>query len=262
MYQEERLAAILQYLQQHQRISVQEVMEKFSVSRDTARRDIVKLEEQGEILRTRGGAILPRLSKKSYSHQERMQLDLSGKRRIAQAAARLIKDGDYLLLDASTTVQLAVESLQTKDHVIITNSIATAASVARKEGVLVKLLGGDVNPQDQCVHGSRTVANLADYHVDKLLVGACGLTTSGLVSTDEDEGYLIREMIRRADQVIVLADHSKFGKSMLYRVASLERIDMLVTDREPGPEMAEAMEKSEVEVIVAGEADDDFSKRG
>ncbi|TGU54226.1 DeoR/GlpR transcriptional regulator, partial [Mesorhizobium sp. M00.F.Ca.ET.186.01.1.1] len=107
------------------------------------------------------------------------------------AAARLIKHGDYLLLDASTTVQLTVESLQTKDHVIITNSLATAASVSRKEGVLVKMLGGDVNPQDQCVHGTRTVENLANYHVDKLLVGACGLTTSGLVSPDEDHGYVI-----------------------------------------------------------------------
>ncbi|EKS54257.1 transcriptional regulator, partial [Citrobacter freundii ATCC 8090 = MTCC 1658 = NBRC 12681] len=183
----------------------------------------------------------------------RMQLDLSGKRRIAQAAARLIKDGDYLLLDASTTVQLTVESLQTKDHVIITNSLATASSVARKDGVLVKLLGGDVNPEDQCVHGTRTIENLADYHVDKVLVGACGLTTSGLVSTNEDHGYLIREMIQRADQVIILADHTKFGKSMLYRVASLERIDMIVTDRQPGREMAEALEKNEVEVIVANE---------
>ncbi|MED1721777.1 DeoR/GlpR family DNA-binding transcription regulator [Brevibacillus parabrevis] len=253
MYQEERLTAILQYLQQHHRISVQEVVEQFGVSRDTARRDIVKLEEQGEILRTRGGAILPSLSKKSFSHQERMQLDLTGKRRIAQAAARLIKHGDYLLLDASTTVQLTVESLQTKDHVIITNSLATAASVSRKEGVLVKMLGGDVNPQDQCVHGTRTVENLANYHVDKLLVGACGLTTSGLVSPDEDHGYVIREMMKRADQVIILADHSKFGKSMLYRVASLDQIDLIVTDRAPGREMAEALDKSEVDVLVAAE---------
>ena len=94
MYQEERLAAILQYLQDHQRISVQDVVEQFGVSRDTARRDIVKLEEQGEILRTRGGAILPTLSKKSYSYQERMQLDLTGKRRIAEA------DQGRRLLDA------------------------------------------------------------------------------------------------------------------------------------------------------------------
>jgi len=251
MYQEERLAAILQYLQKHQRISVQDVVEQYGVSRDTARRDIVKLEEQGEILRTRGGAILPSLNKKSYSYQERMQLDLSGKRSIAKAAARLIKNGDYLLLDASTTVQMAVESAETRDHVIITNSLATALSMAGRDGVLVKLLGGDVHREDQLVYGTRTLENLADYHVDKVLVGACGLTADGLVSPREEHGHLIKEMIKRADQVIILADHNKFGKSMLFRVAGLNQVDMIVTDQEPDLEMAEALRKNEVEVIVA-----------
>jgi len=251
MYQEERLAAILQYLQKHQRISVQDVVEKFGVSRDTARRDIVKLEESGEILRTRGGAILPSLNKKSYSYQERMQLDLTGKRRIAQAAARLIKNGDYLLLDASTTVQMAVEAGETTDLVIITNSLGTASSMARKQGVLVKLLGGDVHGEDQCVHGTRALENLADYHVDKVLVGACGLTADGLVSPSEEHGHLIREMMKKADQVIILADQSKFGKSMLYRVASLNKIDIIVTDQEPDEEMAKALRENEVEVMVA-----------
>jgi DeoR/GlpR family transcriptional regulator of sugar metabolism len=251
MYQEERLAGILQYLREHQRISVQEVVERFGVSRDTARRDIVKLEDQGEILRTRGGAILPTLSKQSYSYQERMQLDLTGKRRIAEAAAKLIKDGDYLLLDASTTVQLTIESLKTSDHVIITNALATASSLAGKAGILVKLLGGDVHPEDQYVYGSRTIENLSDYHVDKLILGVCGLASNGLLSTSEEHGYLIKEMIRRADQVIVLADHSKFGKKMLYRIAGLDQVDIIVTDQEPSAEMADAFQKNEVELIVA-----------
>ncbi|NRR20946.1 DeoR/GlpR family DNA-binding transcription regulator [Brevibacillus sp. MS2.2] len=251
MFQEERLAAILAYLQEYQRISVQEVVEQFGVSRDTARRDMVKLEEQGQILRTRGGAVLPSLNKKNYSHQERMQLDLTGKRSIAAAAARLIKDGDYLLLDASTTVQLTVETLQTRDHVIITNSLATAASMSRKEGVLVKLLGGDVHAEDQCVLGTRVIQNLADFHVDKVLVGACGLTKEGLMSTQEDHGFLIKEMIKRADQVIILTDHTKFGKSMLYRVAGFDQIDIIVTDKLPEKEIAEALHANDVEVIVA-----------
>ncbi|MDF2683430.1 MAG: DeoR/GlpR transcriptional regulator [Brevibacillus sp.] len=251
MYQEERLAAILHYLQDHQRISVQDVVEQFGVSRDTARRDIVKLEEQGQILRTRGGAILPTLSKKSYSYQERMQLDLTGKRSIAGIAAGLVKNGDYLLLDASTTVQLTIESLETTDHVIITSSLAAASSLAGKKGFQVKLLGGDVHPEDQYAYGSRTIDNLSDYHVDKLFIGACGITPLGLVSPSEESGYLIKEMMKRADQVIVLADHSKFGKSMLYRVAELHQLDIIVTDQKPNEDLVEALLRHEVELLVA-----------
>ncbi|MGG0938018.1 DeoR/GlpR family DNA-binding transcription regulator [Brevibacillus centrosporus] len=251
MYQEERLAAILQYLQDHQRISVQDVVEQFGVSRDTARRDIVKLEEQGEILRTRGGAILPTLSKKSYSYQERMQLDLTGKRRIAERAAELIKDGDFLMLDASTTVLLTMDYWKTTDHVVITSSLAAAAGFAGKAGIQVKLLGGDVHSEDQYAYGSRTIENLADYHVDKLLIGACGISPNGLVSPSEESGHLIREMMKRADQIILLADHSKFGKSMLYRVAGLQQLDIIVTDQKPSAEMAEALAQHEVELLLA-----------
>ncbi|WNC17747.1 DeoR/GlpR family DNA-binding transcription regulator [Brevibacillus brevis] len=251
MFQEERLAAILQYLQEHQRISVQDVVERFGVSRDTARRDIVKLEEQGQILRTRGGAILPTLTKKSYSYRERMQLGLPEKRSIAAVAAGLVKDGDYLMLDASTTVQLSIESLQTTGHVIITSSLAAASSLAGREGFQVKLLGGDVHPEDQYVYGSRAIDNLSDFHVDKLFIGACGITPSGLVSPTEESGYVIKEMMKRADQVIVLADQSKFGKSMLYRVAGLQQIDIIVTDQRPNPEMMEALLQHEVELLVA-----------
>jgi DeoR family transcriptional regulator, carbon catabolite repression regulator len=252
MYQEERLAAIMRHLEQHRRISVQEIVEHFGVSRDTARRDIVKLEERGAILRTRGGAILPTLSKKDYSYQERLQMDVSGKRKIGEAAARLMKDGDYLLMDASTTVQFAAECMKTTGHVVITNSFETAALLAGRPGIQVKQLGGDVHAEGRYVYGSRAVEMLADYHVDKLLVGACGITASGLVSTSEEHGFLIKEMMKRADQVIVLADHSKFGRSMLYRIADLGRIDLIVTDRAPEQEIAEALRVHEVELIVTG----------
>ncbi|MCG6197450.1 DeoR/GlpR transcriptional regulator, partial [Anoxybacillus sp. LAT_38] len=118
-----------------------------------------------------------------------------------------MKDGDYLLMDASTTVQFAAECMKTTGHVVITNSFETAALLAGRPGIQVKQLGGDVHAEGRYVYGSRAVEMLADYHVDKLLVGACGITASGLVSTSEEHGFLIKEMMKRADQVIVLADH-------------------------------------------------------
>ncbi|NGQ96977.1 DeoR/GlpR transcriptional regulator [Brevibacillus sp. SYP-B805] len=251
MYQEERLDAIMAYLQEHKRVSVQEICERFGVSRDTARRDIVKLEEQGLILRTRGGAILPTLSKRFHNYAERLQMESGEKHRIALLAASLIKDNDYLIMDASTTVLFAAECLTTKNNVVVTNSIDIAAIVGRKEQAKVYLLGGCFHPAHRFVYGQRAIEMMAEYHADKLLIGAGGIARNGLTNPSEEESHLLKEMMKRADQVIVLADHSKFDVQQFVKVAGWDQIDMLVTDREPQGELAEALKQHEVDVLVA-----------
>ncbi len=250
MYQEERLLAILQYLQKHKRISVQDICELFDVSRDTARRDIVKLEEQGSILRTRGGAILPSLTKTVNTYHERLQMKPGNKRSIGAVAAGLIKDGDYIIMDASTTVQFAAQSMSSRENLVVTNSIDIAGILADHEGVSVNLLGGRLQNRHRYVYGSRTIEMLSDYQVDKLLLGACAISSGGLTIDHEEEGFLLREMIKRADQIIVLADHSKFGRIMFHRVAGLDKIDILITDSMPDGVLDAALRKHEVEVIV------------
>jgi len=250
MYQEERLMAILQHLQTHRRISVQEICDRFGVSRDTARRDIVRLEEQGEILRTRGGAILPTLSKSNPKLAERLQRESGSKQRIGALAATLIKDRDYLILDASTTVQVAAMHLRSADNVVVTNSLDIASLLSEKEQITVHLLGGRLDLENRYVYGARAIAMLADYHADKLLIGTHGLTHEGLYIPTEEEGFLVREMIRRADQVILLADHSKFGVKHFARIAGLEQIDILVTDRMPPEDLLQALQRHEVELLV------------
>ena len=102
MFQEERLFSILEYLKSNKRISVDLICELYEVSRDTARRDMVKFEEQGSIVRTRGGAILPTLSKEVGNYDQRLQEESSSKLTIGKTAAALVQDGDYLMMDAST----------------------------------------------------------------------------------------------------------------------------------------------------------------
>jgi DeoR/GlpR family transcriptional regulator of sugar metabolism len=264
MYQEERWIAIMKYLQEHGRISADEICELFQVSRDTARRDLVKLEQEQKIVRTRGGAILPTLTKEVPGYAERLQAETDSKREIGKLAATLIQDGDYILMDSSTTVRWAAEYMRSKRNVVVTNSVDVAVTLGEKGDAAVHLLGGVFHGDQHSVYGARTIAMLADYQVDRLFVGTCGITVDGLTSPYEEEGYFTREMIRRADQVVVLADHSKFGKRLFHRFASLADIDIIVTDRLPEPELLEALQHHQVELMLTkpqGGGQDDQTDR-
>lgn len=253
MFQEERLLSILQYLQEKQRIEVEEICELLSISKDTARRDIIKLEQQGSILRTRGGAILPPISKVVPNYEQRMQRDLTSKRRIGQLAATLIHDGDYLYMDGSTTVRHTVESMTSKTNAVVTNSIDTAGVLTQKEGVRIHLLGGLLLNEQRFVYGQRAIEMLSDYQFEKAFLGACGITADGLTTSMEEESYLIRKIIEQSEQVIILADHSKFGKKMFHRIADLKDINIIITDQLPDKQLREKLEASEVDLMIAGE---------
>ncbi|GGD81167.1 DeoR/GlpR family DNA-binding transcription regulator [Paenibacillus nasutitermitis] len=250
MYQEERISAIKQYLEQHQRVSIQDICEIFSISRDTARRDLLKMDELAMIHRTHGGAVLPPASKEIYKYKDRLVRQSGKKRAIGLHAASLVRDGDFILMDASTTVQVTADHLSARDVVVVTNSIDIADALSRKEEVRTYLLGGELNPQHRFLYGQSTIAKLADYQVDKLFLGACGITASGLSYPHEEDGDVKREMIRRADQVIVLADHTKFGQGMFYKIAGLESIDLLITDRQPDQPLMDMLAEHKVELLI------------
>ncbi len=253
MYQEERLALILEHIRMHQRVSVQEICDLFGVSRDTARRDLVKLDEQRAIIRTRGGAILPTLSKQVYGYKERLHRESTSKRQIGRVAASLVKEGDYIILDASTTVQFVAEYLSARDVVAITNAIDIADILSGKDRVTIHLLGGRLDREHRFLYGASTIAKVADYRVDKLFLGVGGISADGLSYPHEEEGYVKREMIRRADQVIVLADQTKFGKRLFHKVSGLDPVDLIITDRQPDDEMTRILKEFNIEVMVVAE---------
>lgn len=249
MTQDERLKNILDYLKENGKIRVEEICELYNVSRDTARRDLVKLEEDRLIVRTHGGAILPTFTRHISRYEERLA-DSEGKQQIGIRAASLIQDGDTILMDTSTTIQLAAEAIDARDVEILTNSIDVVNTLARKQHVVIHLLGGTFNAWNRNVTGVQTVEMLRNYRVNKLFIGACGMSLEGLTSPLADEAYTKREMIRRADQVIVLADKTKFQKTFIHRVCGLEEIDILITDSEPSKAMQETLAQYEIQTIV------------
>jgi DeoR/GlpR family transcriptional regulator of sugar metabolism len=250
LYQEERLAKILKYLAEHKRISAEDICRLYEVSRDTARRDLVKLEEQNKIVRTHGGAILTSLQKEVKSYQERLKYGLPEKHAIGKLAASLIRSGDKVILDSSTTVQACAECITVEDCTIITNSINQAEQLAAKPGLNIQLLGGFLNKEHLFLYGSQVIAALGQYLVNKAFIGAVGISEKGLTTAYEEDGHVIRKMMAQAEQVIVLVDHTKFGGNGYFKYADLAEVDIIITNQLPDQAFLELLEKNNIMVMT------------
>ncbi|WP_209121252.1 DeoR/GlpR family DNA-binding transcription regulator [Alkalihalobacillus sp. BA299] len=251
MYQEERLVAILEFLKKNQRISVEQICSLFDISRDTARRDLVRLEEEKSIVRTRGGAILPSVHDEIKNYSNRLKIVSEEKKIIGKKAASLIYPGDRVILDASTTVQSCAEHIENMDCTVITNSINQAEVLSSNPAVNIQLLGGTLEKEHRYLYGSSVVEKLAKYLVDKAFIGVVGISENGLTIAHEEDGLVKRKMIQQAKQVIVLADHTKLGNTDFFRFADLHDIDLLITDQTPPKVFRDLLDKHHVELLTA-----------
>lgn len=251
MYQEERLEKIIIYLTEHKRISADDICRLYGVSRDTARRDLVRLEEQNKIVRTHGGAILTTLQKEIKSYRDRLRSGLAEKRAIGKLAASLVRSGDKIILDSSTTVQALAECISVEDCTIITNSINQAEQLAAKPGLAIQLLGGFLNKEHLFLYGPQVIAALGQYLVDKVFLGTVGISEKGLTTGYEEDGHVIRKMMAQAEQVIVLADHTKFGCNGYFKYADLAEIDIIITDQMPANVYLDLFEKNNITLMAA-----------
>ncbi|MCA0986740.1 DeoR/GlpR family DNA-binding transcription regulator [Guptibacillus algicola] len=251
MYQEERMLSILEYLKNNERISVEQICDRFEVSRDTARRDLVRLEEEGAVTRTRGGAVLPQLRHEIKSYQDRLSLVSKEKHLIGQRAAEYIRPGDIVILDASTTVQACAEFLTHKHAVILTNSIHQADILSSGENLDIHLLGGKLEKEHFFLYGSSVVEKVASYNADVAFIGVVGITEQGLTIAHEEDGMVKRKMIEQAKHVIVLADSTKFGQSEFFTFAKLDDVDVIITDKLPELVFQEMLQNLGVEIVIA-----------
>ncbi|KKI89129.1 DeoR faimly transcriptional regulator [Bacillus sp. SA1-12] len=251
MYQEERLRLIIDYLKKEKRISVDEICKIFDISRDTARRDLVRLEEEKAIIRTRGGAILPSTKHIIKDYSNRLSLVSEEKKRIGKKAAELINSGDTIILDTSTTVQACAEHLMELECTIVTNSINQADLLSKNPHARIQLLGGEFHKEHRYLFGTSVIEKLSQYHVDKTFIGCYGLSENGITVAHEEDGMVMHKMMQQADQVILLADHTKIGVTGYFRCSTLQDIDLFITDQEPDESFQELLKKHGVELLIA-----------
>ncbi len=255
MFAEERYRQISSLVSADGRVTVAGLSSRFGITKETVRRDLALLENDGVLRRVHGGAIAgsgattnePSLISRSEQHSPE-------KRRIAEAALSLTPGTGAVVLDAGSTTGGLADLLVDEARpglAVVTHSVPIAALISGA-GLSVELVGGRVRALTSAAVGSSTVAHFARLRADIAFIGANGISAGfGLSTPDVDEAAVKTAIVRSARRVVLLADASKFDEETLISFATLEDIDALITDRAPRHALAAALTDADVEVIVA-----------
>jgi len=247
----ERREKIIEFLRRDQKVFVAALSSLFEVTEETIRRDLEKLEKEGIVTRTYGGAVLNIHTNEDLSYQTRHTTNLPEKNEIARKLARLVSDGDTLMADPSSTAFEALRELGNtkKNLTVITNSSIIFAEYA-KLGHTVISTGGTLRPHSNSLVGAVANETASKYVVDTALFSCKGLSAEyGVTDSNEPESELKKVMLKQARRTVLLADHTKFDKVAFVKLFDLSAVDYLVTDRRPSDEWMERLERSGVEVI-------------
>ncbi|HMC88199.1 MAG TPA: DeoR/GlpR family DNA-binding transcription regulator [Gemmataceae bacterium] len=233
-------------------ITLSDLAEAVQVSESTLRRDLDHWDHKGLVKRIHGGAMFVGEGAMLPALEDRTSSQIAEKRLIARAAAARIRDGDAILLDGGTTTLEVARWLVGRAVQIVTNSLPIANLFASSHETDLVMLGGYVYPKTGVALGPLTVRMMEDIHVHQTIMSVGGITTKGLFNSNLLLVETERAMMRCADEVVVVADHTKIGRQALAFLCELSAVDMLIVDRDVTPEQAAIIDHAEVRVLLAG----------
>ncbi|MFC2015356.1 DeoR/GlpR family DNA-binding transcription regulator [Chloroflexota bacterium] len=252
-YLQERLDRTTMLLQEQGRVSVTDLSERFGVSTVTIRHDLATLEQQNRLVRTHGGAIAKaNAGLEPPAFALRKDLHIAEKERIGRAAAELVRDGDSIALDASTTAwQVARNLKDRRELTVVTNGLFIALEFLDSPGVTVVMPGGSLRPASASLVGDQGACMLDRYNVQKGFFGAGGFTLEeGLTDTNQYEVELKRRMVERSKVVIAVVDSSKWEQVTFASVAPLDQLDRVIADNAAPQEMVSILRERGVQVTL------------
>lgn len=233
MYEEERLQEIYKYVQSNARASVRKLCEVFDVSESTIRRDLTELDKNRLIKRTHGGAVCLDSVGLEPTYREKQDRFREEKQSIAAKAAELIEDGDSVLIDSGTTTLCMTPCLARFQRLtVVTNSINLIEQLSGYTGITLISVGGILRPNTMALAGPVAEENLARVRVDKAFIAVNGIESSmGLTTPNLLEASVKAKMMEVAEQVYVLADHTKAGRVAFAKFGTVADIDGFITSR-------------------------------
>ena len=223
MKQTQRHDAIIELVKKQGYVSTEELVEQFAVSPQTIRRDLNDLAEQKMILRHHGGAALPSSSVNTSWH-DRKATQTAEKERIARRVASEIPDGATLFIDIGTTPEAVAHALlDHNDLRIVTNNLNVANTLMVKEDFRIILAGGELRSRDGGIIGEATL--------DFGILGISGVDSDGsLLEFDYHEVRTKRAIIENSRHVMLVVDHTKFGRNAMVNMGSISMVDAVYTD--------------------------------
>lgn len=223
----------------------------FKVSTQTIRRDIQALSRENLVMRHHGGAG-PASSVVNTSYDVRRVSQAEDKRRMAKAVSELLRGYQSFFINPGTTMEIVARELIGLDKIcVITNSIHVAHMLHHQENIEVQVPCGLIRSKNGAIVGPSALEFLAYFHVDFLLMSTGCITPEGvLLDFDFNEAMLVKRMMRNARKVVLVADHTKFGRKATVKTGHVSEVDYFVTDRMPPSAIAEILRGGNVKSIV------------
>ncbi|MEZ6115868.1 MAG: DeoR/GlpR family DNA-binding transcription regulator [Pirellulaceae bacterium] len=234
-------------------MSLPDLANELQVSASTVRRDLDYLEETGQAKRTHGGVFYTGPSPKLPHFEQRQQSQWEEKRQIAIAAANLVQDGDTILLDGGSTTYELAQQLVGRTIQVVTNSLPVATLFTSGGSSDLVLIGGYLHQRTGVCIGPYANEMLQRLNVQRAFLSVAGISERGCFNSNLLLVETEKAMMESADEVIVLADSTKFGHQSLALMCELSEIDRLVVDNQISADWRKRLSQANVDVVVAGE---------
>lgn len=233
MLAEERRRKILEILEEKGVVKTSNLSDKFSVTDITVRKDLDKLAKRGELERTHGGAISTDESTAfEPSHDQKAMVNMEEKKAIGRKAATLIKENTTIFLSTGTTSMQLIPHLKDKEDLdLLTNSLNCGYELSKVPDLDFSIIGGDFRRKSFALVGPIAQESFKYIYVDQLFLGVNGISKKyGITTPTMAEAKVCRSMIDVSKEIIVVADHSKFGEVVHGKISDIDVIDTIVTD--------------------------------
>jgi len=251
---DERRREIVKILKNDGRVSVEDLVRRFSVSAVTLRADLGQLAKRGILVRSYGGAMLPQEPHQEYPLNVKRTIYHAEKTRIGRAAVKLIRPHQTIVLDSGTTsaeVARAIKASGLEALTVVTHALNIAGEFLDASNISVIMIGGIMRHVSGSFVGPQAERLITELHADHFFLGVDGLDPDvGLSTPDLLEAQLNTLMMRISQEVTVVADASKLGRRSLSVIGGIESVRRIITDDRAAPETLEAIRRKGVEVVV------------
>lgn len=247
----ERRREILARLSVNGKVIVSQLANDFGVTDETIRRDLEKLDKEGLVSKTYGGAVSKHSSALDLPYNIRESVNVDEKQAIADKICELIGDGDRIMVDSSSTAHYVIKRIKEKKNLtIITNSVKILLELAEKSDWTVLSTGGVLKKGALSLTGSSAEKMISSYHVDIAILSCKGLDmTLGITDSNENDSLIKQAMLASAERRVLVLDSEKFDKKSFVKVCSTNDVDVIVTDSEPPEKWIGFCNENNIELV-------------
>jgi DeoR family transcriptional regulator, fructose operon transcriptional repressor len=251
MRQAQRILKVQELFAKEEFVNFEDLCQQFNASKSSIRRDLITLERKGVLRRVHGGAISLQTRDEVLDFGRLSGTFHEEKSRIGKRAAALVEDGQTVILGGGSSVVEVAKNLTGRQVQVVTNSIPVAQIFWDSKQVEVTLTGGYLYPRLGIQLGPICERMLHSVSADIVIMGIRGITSAGISDSNSLIVESIRAMIKAAHNVVVVADHSKFGRDAMIHVANLEEIDQVVSDKGLDEQNQQMLKDNQVECVLA-----------